>query len=355
MMSLFADGWQPADGSDPLAGAPFWFMRQAGRYLPEYRALRAEAGSFMTLCLTPELATEITLQPMRRFDPSAAILFSDILIVPHALGRSVRFEEGRGPVLDPLDPQDFGSLDLSAVAERSAPVAETVRRLRAALPADKTLIGFAGSPWTVACYMLTGSGGGEFLPARRLAWEAPHLLAAVLDRIVEATAIYLDAQIAAGADCIMLFDSWSGLVPQPFADLAVLEPTRRLVEAVRASAMRQGRRVPVIGFPKGFADPAGYAAATGVDIVAADSSQVLRGWTGADGRTTGAQGNLDPLALQVAPEDFDAVVARWAAGARAQLAPGTRFVFNLGHGLTPQTPVANVARLAELLHEGLPQ
>src|ERR1700739_2430701 len=216
---------------EPVWPPPVWLMRQAGRYLPEYRALRADAGDFLSLCMNPALAAEITLQPIRRYGFDAAILFSDILILPMALGQGLAFAQGEGPVLPPL--QDFAGLDPSAAPARYAPVMETVRRVRAGLPKEKALIGFAGGPATVACYMLDGKGGG-FPRTRALAYENPGFVTALLDILTEATIVYLQAQLDAGANCVMLFESWAGIFPPEQFRKFVIGPARRIVTALKS-------------------------------------------------------------------------------------------------------------------------
>ena len=318
---------------------PVWLMRQAGRYLPEYRATRARAGSFLDLCYTPELAAEVTLQPLRRFGFDAAILFADILLVPQALGADLRFVEGEGPRLSRIE----GAADLArlrpvdAIDETLAPVYETVRLLRAALPADVPLIGFAGAPWTVATYMVAGRGTPDQAPARALLYRDPATFDALLDRITAATTAYLLAQIAAGAQVVKLFDSWAGALPGPLFARYAIEPVRRIAATLRA----EHPEVPVIGFPRGAGAlyPA-YAAATGVAAVALDTA-VDPSWAAAavqPGRCV--QGNLDPLLLVAGGAALvDAtrrLVEAFAGGAH---------VFNLGHGITPDADPRNVELL----------
>ena len=225
---------------------PIWLMRQAGRYLPEYREVRAKAGGMLDLCLSPDFATEVTLQPIRRYGFDAAILFSDLPLLCWALGQNLRYEEGEGPLLDPIrDSAALTRLNPSRVASAVSPVLETVRRLRTELPADCALIGFAGSPWTVACYMVEGRGSKEFAAARMMAYADPPLFAALTDLLVEQTADYLCMQIEAGADAVMLFDSWAGVLPAAAFRQHVMQPTRRIVELIHA----RHPAAPVIGFP----------------------------------------------------------------------------------------------------------
>ena len=315
---------------------PVWLMRQAGRYLPEYRELRARKGGFLELAYDSEAAVEITLQPIRRFGFDGAILFSDILVVPHALGQDLRFEAGEGPRLSPtLVDRTLASLE--RVPDRLLPVYETVRKVRAALPADTTLLGFAGSPWTVATYMVAGQGSREQAETRRMAYRDPAAFGAIIDALVEATADYLSNQIEAGVDAVQLFDSWSGsLAPREF-ERWVIAPTVEL--AKRLHARHPG--VPVIGFPKGAGGklPA-YARETGVDAVGLDET-VDPAWADANlpaGLTV--QGNLDPLALVAGGERLaEAIDAIRGAF------PERPHVFNLGHGILLDTPIAHVEAL----------
>jgi len=328
---------------DVLAGRrqinpPLWMMRQAGRYLPEYRELRARAGSFFGLALNPEFAAEITLQPVRRFGFDAAILFSDILVVPHALGRSVRFETGEGPRLDPIDtPEAINAMHTVADAAIVAPVYEAVRRVKAALDAKTTLLGFCGAPWTVATYMIAGHGTPDQAPARLFAYRHPQAFARLIDILVTASIDYLVGQLDAGADALQLFDTWAGtLPPQEFAKWSIA-PAQRIIAGVRAK--KPGTKI--IGFPRGAGgNLPDYVEATGVDAVSID-------WTAEPSlirdrvqKNVAVQGNLDPLVLLAGGEALDRgvdeVLANFAGG---------RFIFNLGHGIVPDTPIANVERM----------
>ncbi|MBN8993830.1 MAG: uroporphyrinogen decarboxylase [Rhizobiales bacterium] len=316
---------------------PVWMMRQAGRYLPEYRQLRARVGSFLDLCFDPELATEVTLQPVERFDLDAAILFSDILVIPLALGRKVAFVEGEGPKLEPIDADGIERLEREHVLERLAPVLDTVASARARLSRDKTLIGFCGAPWTVATYMVAGEGTADQLPARLMAAREPDTFQWLIDRLTVASAAYLAAQIRAGADCVQIFDTWSGVLGTAEFDRWCIEPTRAIVELVR-HAEPSAR---IIGFPKG----AGlrlkrYAEMTGVDgigldwtvppEVARDTLQPL----------VAVQGNLDPAVLLAGGDTLAGAID----GIREALSGG-RFIFNLGHGILPQTPITHVEEM----------
>ncbi len=318
--------------------APVWLMRQAGRYLPEYRALRARIGGFLDLCYDPASASEASLQPLRRFDLDAAIVFSDILVVPHALGRRVAFEEGRGPVLDPLSAEaDIAALDPVGAEGRLAPVYEAVARLRADLPDRSALIGFAGAPWTLACYMIDGGGGGDHLKTRLFAYARPDAFARLVDILAETVAAHLAAQIRAGAEVVQIFDSWAGLLSPDLRARYSLAPVERIVRAVGNSCPG----VPVVAFPRGVgAAVRDYAAIPGVAAVSIDST-VDPGWAAAALQPVSAvQGNLDPALLVSGGAALEAAAAR----IRAALGGGPH-VFNLGHGVLPQTPPENVARL----------
>jgi uroporphyrinogen decarboxylase len=317
---------------------PIWMMRQAGRYLPEYRELRAKAGSFLDLCFTPDYAAEVTLQPIRRFKFDAAIIFSDILVIPHALGRSVRFEAGEGPRLDPLDTPDLiATLATQADDDTLAPVYEALRRVRRDLDPSIALIGFCGAPWTVATYMVAGRGTPDQAPARLLAYRHPEAFARIIDVLVETSIDYLVKQLAAGANALQIFDTWAGVLPPREFERWSIEPTRRIVEGVR-------KVVPdakIIGFPRGAgAQLPAYVARTGVDAVSID-------WTAEPAlirdrvqNHVAVQGNLDPLALIAGGDTLDRavddVLANYANG---------RLIFNLGHGITPETPIAHVEQM----------
>jgi uroporphyrinogen decarboxylase len=341
----------PAPGGKPLLRAlrgetlprpPFWLMRQAGRYLPEYREIRARAGSFLDLCFSPELAAEVTLQPIRRFAMDAAILFSDILVVPYGLGQSVVFREGEGPVLAPIrSVEQLHALPSEGFAERVEPVYRTVERVAAALPEETALVGFAGSPWTVATYMVEGGGSRDFARVKGWALADPEGFAVLIDRLVEATVIYLSGQIAAGAEAVQLFDSWAGVLPEPAFRRWVIEPTQRIVAALH----QRHPRVPVIGFPRG----AGlmyraYATETKVDALSLDTTVPPAIAHKTLQSLLPLQGNLDPLLVVAGGAAMEAAVGE----IRRCFRDGP-FIFNLGHGIVPETPVEHVARLAELL------
>ena len=314
---------------------PLWLMRQAGRYLPEYRALRAEKGGFLDLCYDSEAACEVTLQPLRRFDFDAAILFSDILVVPHAMGQTLWFEAGEGPRLAPR----LAETPLTALApapERLEPIYRTIRLIRAAMPAGRALLGFAGSPWTIATYMVHGAGSKDQAAARRMAYAERDRFAALIDAIVDATTAYVIRQIEAGVDAVQLFDSWAGsLAPGEF-DSWVIAPTRAIIERVRA--VHPG--VPIIAFPKGAgAKLLAYAAGTGADAIGLDET-VDPVWADAVlPKGLPVQGNLDPLLLLAGGDALDARIAHITAALADR-----PHVFNLGHGILPDTPTEHVAR-----------
>ena len=319
---------------------PVWLMRQAGRYLPEYREIRAKAGSFLGLCYDPASAAEVTLQPVRRFDLDAAILFSDILVIPHALGRRVDFVEGEGPRLDPIDVRAIERLEVGPVVERLASVLETMVRVRTMLGSEKSLIGFCGAPWTVATYMIAGCGTPDQAPARVFAAAEPEAMARLIDVLAEASVEYLTAQIRAGADVVQIFDTWAGVLDDEGFERFVLKPTAEIVKALKANEPD----ARVIGFPKGIgmARLQRFVAETGVDGVSIDmtiapdeASQRLQ-------PRVAVQGNLDPALLVAGGTVMDDEIDR----IKVALGKG-RFIFNLGHGIRPETPVAHVARLVE--------
>ena len=322
---------------------PVWMMRQAGRYLPEYRATRAEAGDFLSLCYNPELAAEVTLQPIRRYGFDAAILFADILLLPQALGADLRFVQGEGPRLSTVTTEaDFDKLrGVATIDETLSPVYETVRRLRRDLPEEVTLIGFAGAPWTVATYMIAGQGTPDQGPAHALKAENRALFERLMDLLTEGTVDYLSRQIEAGAEVVKLFDSWAGsLDGQDFEDFAV-KPAKAIIAALKV----RHPGVPVIAFPR-EAGPRyeGFHAATGADCVALDNS-VDPGWAAAHVQTDGpVQGNLASSHMVTGGE---ALVEETRAICRAF--SGGPHVFNLGHGITPDADPENVALMIETI------
>lgn len=323
---------------------PVWIMRQAGRYLPEYRETRSQARDFLDLCYTPDLAVEVTLQPLRRFDLDAAILFSDILVVPDALGQKVRFVAGEGPQLEPLDVKGIEGLETERALSHLAPVLETVRRLRAAIPAEKTLIGFCGAPWTVATYMLGGRGSPDQWIARRFALEHPEAFDKLMTVLVETSIDYLVAQFEAGADVVQLFESWALNLDDAAFTRQVMEPNRRIVEGVR----KRIPNAPIIGFPRGAAgNLARYAEATGVNALGIDYATPIDFVRSALPPQLPVQGNLDPLRLVVGGAAMENQVRAILEGFSDR-----PHIFNLGHGIVPETPIAHVERLIELVKRG---
>ena len=319
---------------EPQSPPPVWLMRQAGRYLPEYRALRANAPDFVAFCLNPELAVEVTLQPVRRYNLDAAILFADILLVPHALGQKLWFAEGEGPRLDPIR-DAAGIAALKYDAAKLAPVMQTIKGVRAALPADAALIGFAGAPWTVATYMIEGKGGTDHEGIRALAWREPKTFARLMDVLVDATSQYLIAQADAGAEALQLFESWAGTVPAGLFKQAVLDPTARIVANVKA----KHPKLPIIGFPRGAGSwLARYAEATGVDGIGVDQMTDIAALE-LPARVA-RQGNLDPILLLQGGEAMRAEAQRLVTAMK-----GKPFIFNLGHGVMQPTPPEHVAEL----------
>ncbi|CAN7693458.1 uroporphyrinogen decarboxylase [Bosea sp. LjRoot9] len=323
---------------ETLVTPPLWLMRQAGRYLPEYRELRAKAGSFLALCYNPEMAAEVTLQPIRRFGFDAAILFSDILVVPQALGQALWFAEGEGPRLEPVaDEERLRAIDGQADQDKLAPIIETVRRVRAALPRETALIGFCGAPWTVATYMVAGRGTPDQGPAKELFMRDPDLFQRLIDRIVVSSIDYLNAQIEAGVDAVQIFDSWAGSLGPAEFERWCIAPTKRIVEGVRA----RHPQTRIIGFPRGAgALIPGYVTATGVDVAGLETDIDRDFARDAIQSLVPVQGHLDPLILRAGGPELEREVAaiRSAFGARP-------FVFNLGHGILPDTPIAHVERL----------
>ncbi len=322
---------------------PVWLMRQAGRYLPEYRELRAQKGGFLELAYDSDCAAEITLQPIRRFGFDGAILFSDILVIPHAMGQDLWFETGEGPRLaPPLAGHDFEKL--VPAPERLNPVFETVRKVAAELSPETTFLGFAGSPWTVATYMVAGQGSKDQAEARRMAYGQPERFGALIDRIIAATVDYLSAQIEAGIDAVQLFDSWAGsLSPAQFEDW-VIAPNAKIVAALKA----RHPDTPIIGFPKGAGGklPA-YARQTGVDAVGVDET-VDPVWANEMlPKGMPVQGNLDPLALIAGGAALESAVQRILATFADR-----PHIFNLGHGILPDTPIEHVEKLLTLVRKG---
>jgi uroporphyrinogen decarboxylase len=315
---------------------PVWLMRQAGRYLPEYRELRAKAGSFWAMALNPIYAAEVTLQPIRRFGFDAAILFSDILTVPEALGQKVTFTEGEGPSLKPVTSTKGFVEDREAWARYFEPVYEALRLTRAGLSDETTLLGFAGAPWTLATYLAAGAGGDEQKAAKLWAYRDPEGFGYLLDILAECVAFHLIRQLDAGADAVQIFDSWAGGVPAALFERAVIAPTKKIVAAVRAA--KPGARI--IGFPRAttLAGYEAYAQATGVDGLSLDTAAPM-GWA-AKNLNCVVQGNLDPIALIAGGAALDRAVDDILTAMA-----GRRHIFNLGHGILPETPIAHVEQL----------
>jgi uroporphyrinogen decarboxylase len=313
---------------------PVWLMRQAGRYLPEYRRLRANAPDFVAFCLNPELAVEVTMQPVRRFQLDAAILFADILLVPHALGQKLWFAEGEGPRLEPV--RDAAAIArLQYDGEKLSSVMQTIKGVRAALGSNAALIGFAGAPWTVATYMIEGRGGTDHETIRALAWSEPERFDRLMDILVDATSRYLIAQADAGAEALQLFESWAGTVPAGLFARAVLEPTARIVAAVKS----RHPKLPIIGFPRGAGSWLGrYSRETKVNCVGIDQMTDITTLDLPKG--VAAQGNLDPVLLLKGGEAMRAEARRLVAAMK-----GRSFIFNLGHGVMQPTPPDHVAEL----------
>ena len=317
---------------------PVWLMRQAGRYLPEYQAIRKKAGDFLTLCFTPELAAEVTLQPVRRFGFDAAILFSDILVIPHALGQAVWFATGEGPRLEPIsNRQGLSRLQPELDQTVVAPVYEAIKLVKAELPANVALLGFCGAPWTVASYMIAGRGTPGQEPARLFAYEDPEAFAALVDKLVEASTGYLVRQLQAGVDAVQIFDTWAGILPAGEFQRWCVEPTQRIVAKVRA----QVPGAKVIGFPRGVgAGLLRYIEDVPVDAVGLDWAVDPQFVRDEIQRRVPVQGNLDPLVLVAGGTALDRAVDRIV-----ETFSERPFIFNLGHGILPQTPIAHVERM----------
>jgi uroporphyrinogen decarboxylase len=321
---------------ETLSPPPIWLMRQAGRYLPEYKQTRARAGSFLDLCYSPEMAVEVTLQPIRRYAFDAAILFSDILVIPDALKRNVRFEEGHGPRMDPIDVSEIAKLDIRPVSAHLQPVMETVRRLRRELPNETTLLGFCGAPWTVATYMIAGHGTPDQAPARLFAYQHPEMFDRLLSVLAEVSADYLVEQIDAGADAVQIFDSWAGVLGEEEFRRYAVKPVRRMIDSVRA----RRPQAKIIAFAKG----AGillkdYRQVTDADAIGLDWSVPLS--FAAELQKDGpVQGNLDPMRVVAGgkslDDGIDAILQKLGNGP---------LIFNLGHGITPQANPDHVSQL----------
>ena len=321
---------------------PFWLMRQAGRYLPEYMELRSEAGSFLDLCFNPDFAAEVTLQPLRRFDMDAAILFSDILVVPYAMGQELSFVQGEGPRLGKFKTvNDFKETDMAEFNKKLEPVYQTIRNIKKELANDKTLIGFAGAPWTIACYMVQGYGDKEFNSVKQYAFNNLKEFDKLIDILVKTTSNYLIEQIKSGVDCVQIFDSWAGLLPEAYFERWVINPTKKIVDNIH----REYPNFPVIGFPKG----AGmlyqsYASNTGVQGLGIDQFASLKTAVNNFGDKVTLQGNLDPVILLTGGKVLEEAVIDIL-----KTAGNNPFIFNLGHGIIKETPPEHVAQLAKLV------
>jgi uroporphyrinogen decarboxylase len=327
---------------------PIWLMRQAGRYLPEYLDVRSRVPSFLDLCLDPELAAEVTLQPLRRFALDAAIVFSDILIVPYALGQKVAFVEGEGPKLEPVSGEEaIAKLDEAAAVGRLASVYETIERVTAELPAGVPLIGFCGAPWTVATYMVEGGGSKDQATARALAYRALETFQRLIDILIETSAAHLIGQVKAGARVLQIFDSWAGSLPEDAFARWCIAPTRAIVARVKAAVPDN---TPIIGFPRGSGPlTERYARETGIDAISCDTSLPVAWIRDRLQTVMPVQGNLDPVLLAVGGPELEARVKTILA----TLGQGP-FIFNLGHGILPETPVENIERLVTLVKTGRP-
>lgn len=329
----------------PSSPVPIWMMRQAGRHLPEYLELRSRAKDFLDFCYSPSMAAEATLQPIQRYDMDAAILFADILLILDAIGLDVRFEKGVGPLVETVKTHaDLERVPMQKAVQRLSPVYETVDRVRGKLAADKALIGFCGAPWTVALYAIEGRGGTDKSTARSWAYTNADLMNALLDLIIEASAHYLAEQVNAGADALMIFESWAEGLPSDLFQTLVIDPNARLVKRLR----ELGITVPIIGFPRGAATMLGaYTSQVDVDGVGLDTAIDPAHVNQVVPKTMAVQGHLDPLLLIAGGEKMDARVRELLAAYA-----GRPHIFNLGHGVRPETPIAHVERVVELVREG---
>ncbi|MDP1965559.1 MAG: uroporphyrinogen decarboxylase [Reyranella sp.] len=345
---------QKAEGKflQTLAGTrfpvpPIWLMRQAGRYLPEYRAIRATTRSFLEFCYTPDKAIEVTLQPIRRFGFDAAIIFSDILVVPDALGQKVWFEEGEGPKLEALtDPSQFGRLSRARIADHLAPVYEAIRQTRAALSPETALLGFAGAPFTLACYMIEGSGSKDFAKVKQWAYGHPESFGLLIDLLVEAVVDHLAYQVEAGVDAVQLFDSWAGVLPEEQLFHWSLDPMARIAKGLR----ERHPEIPIIAFPRAVGPAMLMYRRPDTFTALSIDTGIGAHWAAKELQPhICVQGNLDPIMLVTGGD----AMAREATRILDKLGHGP-FVFNLGHGVVPQTPPDNVARLVEIVRNWKP-
>lgn len=319
----------------PSVSPPLWFMRQAGRYLPEYRKVREKCPTFLDLCYTPKLATQVTLQPIDRFDLDAAILFSDILVIPHGLGQLVSFEAGKGPQLGPLTLSSFQTkLSLEGFLRKMSPVYEAIDLIRAQLSPTKALLGFSGAPWTLALYMLEGEGNRDFAKAKQEAFHQEALFSSLLDLLSQAISLHLIEQVKAGATALQIFDSWAGLCPASHFHQWILEPTQKIVSAVKGVFPD----IPLIGFPKGVGvNLLDYSTHCGLSALSLDSSTPLPWVVKNLPADLILQGNLDPQLLVVGGSSL-----KRAIDSIHEQMKGRPYIFNLGHGIVPQTPIQNV-------------
>lgn len=328
----------------PSTPPPIWFMRQAGRYLPEYRATREQAGSFLKLCFSPKLAAEVTLQPIRRYDLDAAILFADILLIPMYMGQDLTFEAGEGPRLRPaLQSNPNLPLTINGITEALSPIMETIRLVRAELAEDKALIGFAGAPWTVATYMIAGQGIKDPASLRRFAYENPQAFDCLIDQLEQATITYLLAQIEAGIDAVQLFESWASGLPPAFSQKYCYGPARRIAKAIKAKYPE----IPIIAFPKGAGTQLLDYAADNLFSGLGLGTETDPNWAAENlSDKITLQGGLDPLLVVQGGDKM-----RSAALTLKDTFAGKPYIFNLGHGFVPETPPEHVAELIRLIRE----
>ena len=329
---------------ETLQAPPIWLMRQAGRYLPEYRALRAKSESFMQFCFSPAMASEATLQPITRFGFDAAILFSDILVVPEALGQKVSFEQGEGPRLNPItDADGLARLGDTLDFDMLSPVFETIERVKGRLPETVAFIGFCGAPWTVASYMIAGRGTPDQAPARMFAYKHPNLFASLIDKLTRVSIDYLERQVLAGVEVVQIFDSWAGVLPAPEFEKWCLRPVLKIAEELR----KRCPHVRIIAFPRGTRTHlVGFASSAAIDCLGLDTSEDLA-WMAKNVQPKKAvQGNLDPLCLLAGGVQLEAEVRRIVR----ELASGPH-IFNLGHGILPATPIEHVESVLRVLRE----
>ena len=328
--------------------APIWMMRQAGRHLPEYREVRASTNGFIDFCFSPAKAAEVTLQPIRRYDMDAAILFADILLIPIGLGRDVRFEKGIGPILDPIDVQGVAKLTIGGAADRISSVYETVSRVRDGLSSDKALIGFCGGAWTVATYMIEGRGTPTKEQAFRFAYEQPLAMDALLEAIAISSADYLIGQAKAGAQALKIFESWAQGMPAPLFEKLVIKPTQLMISLVREA----GINVPILGFPRAAGlNTKSYVDNVDTQCVAAGTDSPLVEMRKLLGSNRTLQGNLDPLALRIGGTVLQNAVQNVLNDAKLAGGP---YIFNLGHGVSPDVKIDNVHAVISHVRQGAP-